>query len=138
METVNGDSTSGENGTTLSVENMAPTQYLVMEVLAARVRLGESLWTFPRNCRPALRALAARGWVQHKSGIVEATERAWLTDADIRAWALNKPYYPPVDEFLHLLAGTDPNGFPVIEAVIEACSESGGLAPERGKGTDHG
>lgn len=78
----------------MSDEHVPPTQYLAMEVLAARYRLGESLWTFPSPCRAPLRALAARGWVRHKSGITEHTMRAWLTEAGIAAWALDQPYPP--------------------------------------------
>lgn len=72
-----------------------PTQYLAMEVLAARYRLGEKTWTFPAHCRPALRLLADKNWVVHKGGILEGTELAWLTEDGISAWDLDKPWRSP-------------------------------------------
>lgn len=72
-----------------------PTQYLAMEVLAARWRLGEPTWTFPGHCRPTLRALADKNWVGHKSGVAQGTELAWLTDEGIAAWNLDKPWRAP-------------------------------------------
>lgn len=77
-----------------SDDNLPPTQYLVMEVLAARYRLGESLWTFPSTCRPAIHRLAGIGYVRYKSGVTENTERVWLTPGGIAAWQLDSPYPP--------------------------------------------
>lgn len=74
-----------------------PTQYLAMEVLAARYRLGEKTWTFPAHCRSALRSLSERNWVGHKSGIMQGTELAWLTAEGITAWDLDKPWKPTSD-----------------------------------------
>lgn len=37
--------------------DLPPTQYLVMEVLAARHRTGEPYWTFPSSLRQTLDAL---------------------------------------------------------------------------------
>ena len=91
-------------------ENVPPTQYLVMEVLGARWRLGEQTWTFPSACRKALDALQARGWVWHKDGIVERTRLAGLTDEGRGAWLLSA-----TDELLHLLAGVAPDGSAVID-----------------------
>lgn len=69
-----------------------PTQYLVMEVLAARWRTGEKVWTFPNFCKPALRALCERNWLRYKSGIVQDTQLVWLSDDGIKAWGLDQPY----------------------------------------------
>lgn len=62
--------------------NITPTQELVLEVLAARHRLGESLWTFTSNraVTVALEALEAAELVNTMGGVVERTVRASLTD----------------------------------------------------------
>lgn len=85
--------------------SLPPTQSLVLEVLAARARLGETHWTFSTRHRPALEALATRGLLWWKSGIVEKTCMAWLTDAGREA-VFSPTYTPPVvreQEALRLL-----------------------------------
>lgn len=79
----------------MSRETMAPTQLLVLEVLAARYRLGERIWPFNTRCRPAVRALADKGLVGWKGGIVEDTVLAWLTDEG-RKGVLDDSYVPPI------------------------------------------
>jgi hypothetical protein len=59
---------------------LTPTEYLTMEVLAARFRLGQSMWTFPKNVRPTLVRLESQGLIGWKSGVVQDTCRAWLTN----------------------------------------------------------
>lgn len=83
---------TGLRGLTMHNEPVPPTQYLTMEVLAARWRLGEKIWTFPGHCRPALRSLADKNWVGHKNGVLDGTELAWLTAEGITAWDLDKPW----------------------------------------------
>ena len=78
----------------MDIAPYTPTEYLVMEVLAARYRLGESCWTFPSRVRPALRALQERGFLEWKSGSVERTSLVWLTQAGQEAWRLDRPYRP--------------------------------------------
>ena len=78
-------------------DTLPPTQYLVLEVLAARYRCGEYLWTFPSRCRPAIRALARAGLVHEMHGIVPNTVRAWLSDEG-KALVLVDGYTPPVEE----------------------------------------
>lgn len=63
------------------IDSLRPTQQLVLDVLAARHRLGEQVWTFPSAVNPALRALEKLGLVTLLSGIVEKSTRARLTDA---------------------------------------------------------
>lgn len=76
--------------------DQTPTQELVLEVLAARHRLGECIWTFSR--RPAITValdqLAELGLVGYDSGVVERTWKAWLTDAG-RNVAMSSTYQPP-------------------------------------------
>lgn len=79
-------------------DRLPPTQDLCMEVLAARYRLGEVLWTFDARCVKALDALASRGWVVVMSGNVEHTVRASLTDKGVEAWHLDRDYRSPSDE----------------------------------------
>lgn len=60
-------------------EELPPTEYLVMEVLAARFRLGEQQWPFPSRIKPALRSLETKGLIRFKDGIIEGSQSARLT-----------------------------------------------------------
>jgi len=62
------------------VDALPPTQYLVLEVLGARHRLGENLWPFRSTLVPALRRLEQLGLVWMMHGSVENTVRAGLTE----------------------------------------------------------
>jgi hypothetical protein len=83
----------------LDTYSLPPTQALVVEILAARARLGENHWTFSTRHRPALEALAGRGLVHWKAGIVERTCLAWLTEPG-RAAALSEAYRTPAVRLL--------------------------------------
>lgn len=50
---------------------LTPTQDLIMEVLVARVRLGEPFWHFERRNGPALRGLAEVGYVRVDDGVTD-------------------------------------------------------------------
>lgn len=52
-----------------------------MEVLAARYRCGEHLWTFDSRHKKTIRELASMGMVNEMSGVVEHSVRASLTEA---------------------------------------------------------
>lgn len=78
----------------VDVDALPPTQYLIVEVLAARWRTGEQVWTFPARLRSALTPLADAGLVGWKAGIEQGTVLAWLTDAG-RAAALDGRYELP-------------------------------------------
>lgn len=80
--------------TAVDVDSLPPTQYLILEVLAARWRTGEELWTFPSSLRPAVRALADLGLVGELNGITPKTVRVRLTEAGKTA-ALSEDYQPP-------------------------------------------
>jgi hypothetical protein len=67
--------------------NLPPTQYLVMEVLAARRRLGHIDWTFPSHLAPRLAQLERKGLIGWKHG-AEHTALAWLTEKGRREWLL--------------------------------------------------
>lgn len=78
----------------IDVDALPPTQQLLLEVLAARARLGENAWTFPTRLRPALEALARAGLIWWKHGVIERTCLAGLTDEG-RAYALSASYSVP-------------------------------------------
>lgn len=71
----------------VDVDRLPPTQLLILDVLAARERLGESCWTFPDQPAivRAIRALAAVGLVGEMNGITDRSVRAYLTDAGMAA-----------------------------------------------------
>jgi hypothetical protein len=75
---------------------LPPTQHLLLDLLAARARLGEAVWTVPNTCQQAIDALANRGLVADKSAPIEGARLVWLTDAG-RTEALSDDYIPPVD-----------------------------------------
>lgn len=58
---------------------MTPTQDLIVEVLAARERSGDFLFTFDARTRSAAEDLAAKGVLIVLDGVVERTYRAGLT-----------------------------------------------------------
>jgi len=60
---------------------MTPTEELILEVLTARIRLGETCWTFDSKFTRQARALEGLGLVTWKSGIVEKTILVWPTHA---------------------------------------------------------
>lgn len=76
---------------------LTPTQELVMEVLAARHRTGEHMWTF--SSKPAItraaRELEELGLVWTKSGQVEHTFQAGLTREGKRE-SLDSSYTTPL------------------------------------------
>lgn len=91
-----------------------PTQHLLLDLLAARERLGEAVWTVPNTCMPAINALAADGLVGHKAAPVAGCQLVWFTDAG-RAEAFGEGYVPPRDrEKWVIVADAAPAGRIVI------------------------
>ena len=74
---------------------MTPTQDLLLEVLAARIRMGERFWTFDKRHAKALNQLADKGLVNVMHGIVQGTVRAALTKKGMAEY-LDENYVPPV------------------------------------------
>lgn len=73
-----------------------PTQFLVLEVLAARHRLGEPHWPFPQTCAPAIRSLAEKGLVEIiKDHDPVGAIRAALTATGVIE-VLSETYEPPI------------------------------------------
>lgn len=73
---------------------VTPTQNLLLEVLAARYRLGEHLWTFEARHAHQLEKLADLELVDVLSGVSEGTVRAMLTEKG-REEVLSDSYTPP-------------------------------------------
>lgn len=61
-------------------EKLTPTEDLLIELLVARHRLGENLWTFDSRHKKALENLESKGYVGVMHGVTENTVRAYLTD----------------------------------------------------------
>ena len=61
-------------------DGLSGTQQLLLEVLAARHRLGESVWTFSTKTRKTAEKLKSMGLINVIHGITERTYRASLTD----------------------------------------------------------
>lgn len=74
---------------------LTPTEDLIMEVLAARYRLGEHLWTMDSRTLKAAESLQAKGLVSTMHGIVEKSYRVSLTQEG-RDMYLSATYSPPV------------------------------------------
>jgi hypothetical protein len=78
----------------IDVDRLPPVQYLVLDVFAARYRLGEYCWTFPARLRQVLNALTDMGLIGQKSSPAAHATMAWLTDAG-KAAVLSGSYEPP-------------------------------------------
>lgn len=77
---------------TAILDGLTPTEYLVLDVMVARYRLGDDSWTFPTTFRPALERLEQRGYLNYKSGVVQHTQHAWLTEEGAKFTKLDQPY----------------------------------------------
>lgn len=78
---------------------LTPTEELILDVLAARYRLGETLWTFSSRHSKALDSLEAKKLISGMHGITENTLRASLTELG-KKYALSSTYTPqqPIGE----------------------------------------
>lgn len=96
-------------------DDLTPTEYLVLDVLSARRRLGESLWTFPRHTRRTLRTLEAKGYIGFKESGPSGDPQAWFNEMRpdlIGDWTKHVIEYRPVQpddgdiiDRLHILYG---------------------------------
>lgn len=109
---------------TPDVDALPPTKYLILEVLAARYRTGEHLWTFPKSVAKPLRELEHAGLVSLMGGIEPHTLRAKLTDKGIRE-TLSATYYPP---HMTLAQGVDTLPSSNDDLMTWACSHGLGLS----------
>ena len=99
---------AGGSGT-VDVDALPPAEYLILEVPAARWRLGERTWTFPIRLPASLDALQARGLMWWERASVPRAGRASLTDTG-RAAVLRDSYIPPAVP-LGDLAGVAPQAW---------------------------
>lgn len=74
-----------------------PTAELILEVLAARYRLGEDIWSFLRfsSVLQYARRLENSGYIKLHSGQTSVTFRASLTEKG-KEYILDKDYVPPI------------------------------------------
>lgn len=66
--------------TTTPTSNFTPTEELILDLLQARIRLGENIWNFDSRLKPSMEKLQTKDLVNFKSGNVEGTLLAWPTD----------------------------------------------------------
>lgn len=74
---------------------LTPTQELLLEVLGARYRTGETLWTFDSKHKRKLEQLADMGLVNVMHGMVENSCRASLTEEGMKL-VIDPVYVPPI------------------------------------------
>lgn len=74
---------------------LTPTADLVMEVLAARHRLGEQCWHFDTRHTRALNELTAAGLIWWQRGFEPKTALVFLTDAGRASEYLSGTYVAP-------------------------------------------
>lgn len=74
---------------------LSQTEDLFLEALIARHRCGEQVWTFERRHRKTAKALEEKGLVGWKSGIVENTILAWLSEEGRKVY-MSGAYVPPI------------------------------------------
>lgn len=77
------------------MSDLTPTEDLILEVLAARVRCGESCWVFDQRHQATLQALEAKGLLTFDVDPTGTALRAFLTDAG-RTESLSEGYTEPV------------------------------------------
>lgn len=76
------------------IEKLPPMQGLILEVLVARRRLGETWWPFDAKITPQLHTLANKGMIEVRDGVFEHTRVAKITDATF-AMCTESDYKPP-------------------------------------------
>lgn len=85
---------------------LTPTQCLILDVLAARHRLGETLWTFSTDDKRALDGLEAIGLVHVMRGVAPRSVRARFTDAGVKRMRKEAGgYISPLEKQLKLVQG---------------------------------
>lgn len=77
--------------------DLPPLQYAILELVAARYRLGEHAWSVDTKCRRAVDALRQAGLVTVRDAPVERTLMVGLTEAG-RDATLSPTYRGPVQD----------------------------------------
>lgn len=81
-----------------NLDGFTPTEYLIMEVMAARWRLGIELWPFPTAFAKTIRKLEDDGFVWYKDGNVENTLLVAITSQGASRMKLHRPFRPNGDQ----------------------------------------
>ncbi len=89
------DASVQRSGTTTEAE-FTPVEELVLDTLAARLRLGEAVWTFDVRLEATLESLAARRLIDVVGVPVGPTVRARLTTAGM-AVTMDETYASPIE-----------------------------------------
>ena len=97
---------------------MTPTQELILEVLAARHRLGEPFWPFSRRLRRHLDILQAAGLISYESDVMPDAYRVRLTEAGRRE-ALSDTYVSPDARRTDDLLGLVRELLPIVQYVSQ-------------------
>lgn len=79
----------------IDVDSLPPTQNLMLELLAARYRLGHTYWAFPKDQRRIAEQLAKLGLVWWRSGPAPKVIEVRFTDAGEKLM-LSHAYTPPI------------------------------------------
>lgn len=66
--------------TTKPPDSFTPTEDLILDLLQARIRLGENTWNFDSRLKPTLEKLQSKGILNFKSGFVGSRLLAWPTE----------------------------------------------------------
>lgn len=83
-----------DNDTQQAEAPLTPTEEAILEVLVARWRLGEQLWTFQSMLRPAARKLVEKGLVHDLGSATGQDIRLRLTETAQKRFG-NPMYDPP-------------------------------------------
>jgi DNA-binding transcriptional regulator YiaG len=80
-----------------AIDTLPATQYLLIDVLQARLRLGENVWTFPTKLGSTIKALEAKGLVSFKHGS-DANTLLVFPSPNLREALLSGTYTAPILE----------------------------------------
>lgn len=114
---------------------MTPTEELIIEVLIARTRTGETLWTFDSKLTPQLKSLESKNLITFMHGIVQNTVRASLTGEALQKYIVDSTYVTPNDKELvrivnDVVRAIDPDIAPTVRALRDAQSSLRYLLPK--------
>lgn len=80
----------------IETAQVTPTEDLMLEVLAARKRLGEHIWPFEYRHSGTAQRLAERGAVGWKRGVLEGSILVWFAHGVWEQYAAQSRYVPPI------------------------------------------
>ncbi len=99
--------------TIVDINNLPPVQHLILDVLTARYRLGETHWSFPVRARPAADKLRDAGLITVRLGGVSYMFEARFTEAG-RAACLGgddvAPFAAPIERVRRLCEAAQEDG----------------------------